>query len=420
MAPPQSLKRLSSTSSHHTVQAPRLSLTTTNPNVFSDDNALDSITPTPDSTSSSLPDNHALPVVSNPSEPPAVEVNRRSNGIEGQDQNHKRRSVGDNELSPGTRRERSSAQNPNHNHHQYYHDMHPASSSEMSKGSTSTTSAFAMPPSQSPYQGATGPSHPYGMYPQDIGISRTPSSATIPNARAPERAHLAVGGPTQPYGMYPQNTVPEDDHMIETEVVQPMPGFPGRQRNYQRRFGPDSDEAADIVGPDGYTEQLPAYTRYANDIPPKLTNPTPNPTTETRHGQPENRPGESRDTLNTIISEDSDPRSPVVGDSSTRLSAPLAGGTSNLRSEITALPPEAVPSHSTVVTNSSSEGGHFKELVKERGKKRVCWGKVPMWLCMLGLAVGACIVGGLIGGILGRAKASSEGVGSRMASATFR
>ena len=258
------------------------------------------------------------------------------------------------------------------------------------------------------------------MYPQDIGISRAPSAASIPNARAPERAHLAASGPTQPYGMYPQNTVPEDDHMIETEVVQPMPGFPGRQQNYQRRFGPDSDEAADIVGPDGYTEQLPAYTRYANDIPPKLTNSTPNPTPGTRRGEPQNRPGESRDTLNTIISEDSDPRSPAVGDSSTRLSAPPAGGVTGLRSENTAFPPEAVPSHSAVVANSSSEGGHFKELVKETGKKRVCWGKVPMWLCMVGLAVGACIIGGLIGGILGRAKASSEGVGSRLASATFR
>lgn len=418
MAPPHSLKRLSSTSSHHTVQAPRLSLSTTHPNVFSDENALDSITPTPDSTSSPSPDNRALPIVSNPSDPPAIELHRRSNAIEDQDQNHKRRSVGDHELSSGLRREGSSApQNPHYNHHHYQY-THLGSSSEMSKASISTASAFAMPRSQSPYRGATGPSHPYGMYPQDIGISRTPSSATIPSA--PERAHPGVGGPTQPYGMYPQNTVPEDDQIIEAEVVQPMPGFPGRQRNYQRRFGPDSDEAADIVGPDGYTEQLPAYTRYANDIPPKLTNPTPNPPSGTRRGEPENQPGQSRDTLNTFISEDSDPRSPVGGDSSTRLSAPLAGGPTNLRSEITAVPPDVTPSHSAAVENSASDGGHFKELVKERGKKRVCWGKVPMWLCTVCLAVVACIVGGLIGGILGRAKASSEGVGSRLASATFR
>lgn len=417
MAPPPPLKRLSSTSSHHAPQPPRLSLSITNPNVFSDDNALDSITPTPDSTSSPSEDSRALPISSNSSEAPAVDVHRRSSRIEDHNQNHKRRSLGDNEPSNGIRREGSSAQNPHHHHHHHHHHpMYAGSLSEMPKGSTSSASAFAMPRTQSPYQGATGPSHPYGMYPQDIGISRTPSAATIPTARAPERAHPAVGGPTQPYGMYPQNTVPEDDDIMEAEVIQPMPGFPGRQRNYQRRFGPDSDEAADIVGPDGYTEQLPAYTRYANDIPPKSS---ASPAPGTRREEPQNQPGQSRDTLNTIISEDSDPRSPAVGDSSTRLRAPLAGGTTALRSEITALPAEATPFNSTGV-GTSSDGGHFKELVKERGKRRVCWGKLPMWLCMLFLVVGACVVGGLIGGILGRAKGSSEGVGSRLASATFR
>lgn len=404
MAPPQSSKRLS-TSSQHTTQSPRLSLSTANPNVFSDENALESFTPTPDSISSPSEDNYALPNRSDPSQLPAGEVRRHSSLID--DQSHKRRSVGENELSIGLRREGSSGQNS-------HHRMYAGSLSEMPKGSTSNTPTFAMPRIQSPYQGATGPSHPYGMYPQDIGISRTPSSATIPSARAPERARPGVGGPTQPYGMYPQNTVPEDDHTLGAEVVQPMPGFPGRQRNYQRRFGPDSDEVADIVGPDGYTEQLPAYTRYANDIPPKLTNPT----SGSRRGESQNQPGESRDTLNTILSEDSDLRSPAVEDSSTRLSAPAAGVTT-LRAEIAALPAQVTSSPSAGVV-VSSEGGHFKELVKERGKKRVCCGKLPMWLCMVFLVVAACVVGGLIGGILGRAKASSEVVGSRLASGTLR
>ena len=29
------------------------------------------------------------------------------------------------------------------------------------------------------------------------------------------------------------------------------------------------EDADDLIGPDGYTEQLPPYTRYANGIPPK-------------------------------------------------------------------------------------------------------------------------------------------------------
>lgn len=397
MAPPPSLKRLSSTSSQYTTPTPRLSLSTINPNIFSDENALEPANLTPDSASSLLEGNRALQTSSDPSQPP-VQVHRQSNLIE--DLAHERGSTGENELSIGLRREGSSARHP-------HYRTNAGSLSEMSKGSISSTSAFAMPRTQSPYQGATGPSHPYGMYPQDIGISRSPSAATIPSARAPERIYPGGSGPTQPYGMYPQNTVPEDDIILGAEVAQPMPGFPGRERNYQRRFGPDSDEAADIVGPDGYTEQLPAYTRYANDIPPKAGNPTPG----TPRGEPHNQPGESRDTLHTITPEDSDPRSPAVEDSSTRLSAPAT--------EITTAPSEVNPSSSACIV-SSSEGGHFKERVKERGKRRVCFGRLPMWLCMVFLVVGACVVGGMIGGILGRAKATSEGVGSPFSPATLR
>lgn len=388
MAPPPPLKRLSSTSSLHTTQTPRLSLSTTNPNVFSDENALEPSALTPDSALSPTADNRALESPSYPSQPAAGPVHRQFGLIE--DQSHQRRSVGENELSIGLRREGSSARKPHHP---------PAAAagslSDTSKDSTSNSSAFVMPQTQNPYHGATGPSHPYAMYPQDIGVSRTSSLATNPGARLAERTNPAVGGPTQPYGLYPQNTVPEDDVILGAGGVQSVLGFPGRQRTYQRRFGPDPDEAADIIGPDGYTEQLPAYTRYANDIPPKPMNP--------RRGEPHNQPGESRDTLNTITSEDSDPRSPAVGDSSTRLRAPAAGVTT-VASPVTGSPSEINPSSAP----TSSEGGHFKELVKDRGKKRVCCGKLPMWLCTVFLVVGACVVGGLIGGILGNAKATSE------------
>jgi hypothetical protein len=42
-------------------------------------------------------------------------------------------------------------------------------------------------------------------------------------------------------------------------------GFPGMSGRYQRRLGPDGEEVADIVGPDGHTEQLPPYTRYPDE-----------------------------------------------------------------------------------------------------------------------------------------------------------
>jgi hypothetical protein len=65
--------------------------------------------------------------------------------------------------------------------------------------------------------------------------------------------------------MYPQNT-------IEPEVQEPPPpvppvpvGFPGLNNNYQRRLGPEGEEIAGIIGPDGHTEELPPYTQYPDE-----------------------------------------------------------------------------------------------------------------------------------------------------------
>jgi hypothetical protein len=42
-------------------------------------------------------------------------------------------------------------------------------------------------------------------------------------------------------------------------------GFRGLPDQYQRRVGPDGEEIADMIGPDGHTEQLPPYTRYPDE-----------------------------------------------------------------------------------------------------------------------------------------------------------
>ena len=383
--PPLRVASDSSSSSQHATHAPSLSISTNNPNIFSDDNALESIISTPDSNLSPTEGNRGSQTTFEPSSPPIP--NHRQSSVS-QELVHNRGSAVENEMSSGLRREGSSARNS-------HRRISRGSCSEASKGSIGNTGAYAMPRTQSPYQGTTRPSHPYGMYPQDIGISRSPSAATASGVRAPDRTHLGAGGPTQPYGMYPQSTVAEDDTVPGAEIAPPMLGFPGRARNYQRRFGPDSDEAADIVGPDGYTEQLPAYTRYANDIPPKASH-LPLGTPPEGLNDPT---GISRDTFDTAPSEDSVPRSPALEDSSAQLRVPEA--------EAIAPSPGGTLAGSGS-TQSSSEGGHFKERVKERGKKRICWGKLPMWVCMVFLAVGACIVGGMIGGILGRAKAAAE------------
>ena len=232
---------------------------------------------------------------------------------------------------------------------------------------------------QSPYQGAMGPSHPYAMYPQGIGPTRTPSVATTSTIRQPERSYSGPSGPTQPYAMYPQNTVAESEQV-------PVAGFPGINQEYQRRLGPDGEDVDDLIGPDGYAEQLPPYTRFANGIPPKYTSGIGS---FRRSGVPPNymsdigsirrsavpgTPGGSQETLNSPNNMD------PFGDSSTQL---------NSTSAITVL---------------SKDGSSFKERVRRKGKRRVrvCCGVLPCWLLlfMVTVVILAVILGGGIGGMI--------------------
>lgn len=43
-------------------------------------------------------------------------------------------------------------------------------------------------------------------------------------------------------------------------------GFTTAADPYQRRLGPEGEELADIIGPDGHTEELPPYTRYPDEF----------------------------------------------------------------------------------------------------------------------------------------------------------
>ena len=123
---------------------------------------------------------------------------------------------------------------------------------------------------QSLFQGTTGPSHPYGMYPQDISLTRSPSATSSSTIRPRERSYIGTNGPTHPYGMYSQNAVHDGEvSPIEAPGSHIPVGFPGLGQQYRRRLGPDGEDADDIVGPDGHTETLPPYTRYPDHIPRK-------------------------------------------------------------------------------------------------------------------------------------------------------
>ncbi|EXJ57418.1 hypothetical protein A1O7_07766 [Cladophialophora yegresii CBS 114405] len=125
--------------------------------------------------------------------------------------------------------------------------------------SLSTSSRFSVPRAQSPYRGPTAPSQPYGLYTQVTRASSIVSDSTI---RPLELPFVPQGGPEHPYSMYPQNTVPDDDSS-ETHVGL---GFPGLGQVYQPAATSSGNELGDIVGRDGHVEQLPPYSRYADNV----------------------------------------------------------------------------------------------------------------------------------------------------------
>lgn len=259
---------------------------------------------------------------------------------------------------------------------------------------------FSIARTQSPYQGATGPSQPYGSYAQDTGLPRNPNSATIPATRTPERWYAGPGGPSQPYGMYAQNTLTEDEISPAIGTMPSVTEFPSLRQNYRRRFGPDGEEAADLVGPDGYTEQLPPYTRYPNDIPPKSdlprsanlpmdppTNPPLNPQAareESRRPQTNGADGSGSPQATWTISHT--PTSSHSGDTIEMQTPGDATSMTQLNS----------PSGQ----ESSKEGGHLKEKVKEKVRRR-CLG-IPYWLGMVLLFLVAIVIGAVIGGVLSK------------------
>ncbi|KAK8192526.1 hypothetical protein M8818_007696 [Zalaria obscura] len=73
--------------------------------------------------------------------------------------------------------------------------------------------------------------------------------------------------------MYAQNVVEdtEDEPVEHLGTTNAIPvGFPGHDQPFHRRRGPDGEEQ-DIIGTDGHSEQLPPYSEYPEDGPPKDT-----------------------------------------------------------------------------------------------------------------------------------------------------
>ncbi|KAH8423844.1 uncharacterized protein LDX57_001601 [Aspergillus melleus] len=247
--------------------------------------------------------------------------------------------------------------------------------------SQSTSSRFSMPPrALSPYTGATGPSHPYAMYPQ-VGVSRSPSVTTTSTVRPMDRPLGDANAPQHPYAMYPQNVVPEEG--IDAPVI-PL-GFPGHPQAYQRPPNRADDDVGDLIGPDGHTEQLPPYSRYPENAVPKVEEQPPQPVTDAPTAPPPEAPR-------------SEPAAIPIAE--VAAAGMVAGNQASPVPVQHPEPPEEPPATGIMA---------FEEKLKTKGKKKACCG-LPVWtLVLVGVVmlVGGCI-GGVIGGVLGAKKAASE------------
>ncbi|KIX03087.1 uncharacterized protein Z518_06637 [Rhinocladiella mackenziei CBS 650.93] len=236
-----------------------------------------------------------------------------------------------------------------------------------SRRTLSTSSRFSMPRAQSPYRGPTAPSQPYGLYPQATRASSIASESTI---RPLERPFVPQGGPEHPYSMYPQNTVPEEGDNPETNI--PL-GFPGLGQSYQPGTNSSGDDVGDIVGTDGHVEQLPPYSRYADNVIAK---------------------GDMAriDPQRTSTSEDS---------TTAAATQPPTSSASDV--ELTA-----------VRSGPGAEETARKEGMSEKKKRRrTCCG-LPVWtmVILVAVVVLAAVLGGVVGGIVGTKKGTDRALAS--------
>lgn len=191
--------------------------------------------------------------------------------------------------------------------------------------------------------------------------------------------------------MYPQNTVPEDEQIT-------VAGFPGMDQDYQRRLVPDGEDVDDLIGPDGYAEQLPPYTRFANGIPPKYTS---GMGSVRRSGVPPTYMSESVSIRRSAV-----PAAPE--DSQEILSSPRhnLNSSSDNASSMNPFTDSSTQLNPTtaIAVFPKDEGGSFKERVREKSKRRVkvCCGVIPCWLVFVlsVVLILVVILGGGIGGLI--------------------
>lgn len=217
--------------------------------------------------------------------------------------------------------------------------------------------------------------------------------ATTSTAPISERSYHGPQGPTHPYGMYPQTMVPEVEEEERPQNAIPV-GFPGTVDNYQRRLGPEGEEAADMIGPDGHMEQLPPYTRYPEEAYQRKALGIPSP-------QP--APVQSMQSISQPTAQ------PVPGAGGIGLATrdPEFASTDDLAAANSPLSRQSVRSFASETSHHEINTA-ARSVVNEKeapkgwratARKRV-WGVVPCWAIALAILV-FVLMGVVIGAVLG-------------------
>jgi len=169
--------------------------------------------------------------------------------------------------------------------------------------------------------------------------------------------------------MYQQNTVPEEED--DSQINIPL-GFPVLGQSSQSSSNSSGDEVGDIVGTDGHVEQLPPYSRYADNVIAK---------------------GD----MARIDSPTAD-----ITDASPSSSVTPPGPASSSSIELTDVGASSAP----------DEVARKEGLTEQKRRRRMCFG-IPFWTFVIIIAVViiAALLGGVIGGVVGTKKGTDRANG---------
>lgn len=240
--------------------------------------------------------------------------------------------------------------------------------------SISTSSRITIPRTPSPYNGPTAPSRQYEMHNQVARSASIASQSTFrPGSETP--FVLPRRGPEHPYALYTQNVSPEEDEDITSNGI-PVLGFP---RNFQSSGrGGSSADTGDIIGNDGHIEQLPPYTRYADNTVAKGDMNGLNTRRSSRASRISRAP-----TIGTSAgASSSEPEPASVADSTTLLH------------------PREQFEEETAAQRARKEG--WRETWKERARSKTIVG-MPLWglIIVILIVIFSATTGGVVGGVIG-------------------